>query len=100
MVVEDNSCDINKGLKEFTKLQWSGMYTWVMGVFRSSFNPTNFEEFKVEKLSVSRESAKEDLSEVSSMYFKQRLEIYLFRYVYSYNTIALYAMLFCRTAEI
>ena len=79
------------------------MYTSVMGVFRSSFNPTSFVwRIQVEKLSVNRESEKEDLSEVSSTLNKDLKFIHsgTFIAIILHNSIAIYAMLFCRTAEI
>ena len=58
--------DVNKGLKEFTKLQWSGDVDLDDGSLQEQFQSYKLCLQKVAKLSVSRESAREDLSAVSS----------------------------------
>ena len=65
--MKGDDCDINKGLKESTKLQWSGDVDLGDGSLQKQFQSYKLRFQKVEKLpAVSKESAGEDLSEVSS----------------------------------
>lgn len=61
--MKGDGCDINKGLKESTKLQWSGDVDLGDGSLQKQFQSYKLRLQKAEKLSVSRESAAEDLSE-------------------------------------
>ena len=59
-----NGCDINKGLKETTRLQWSGDVDLCDGALQKQFQAYKLRLQKVNKLSAITNSAADDLRAV------------------------------------
>ena len=82
-----DGCDINKGLKESTKLQWSGDVDLGDGSLQKQFQSYKLRLQKAEKLSVSRETAVEDLNESLSAinedlkFIQSGTDVQLFYYI-------------------
>ena len=65
-MLKDDGCDINKGLKETAKLQWSGNVDLCDEAVQKQFQSYKLRLQKADKPSASRESVAEDLRAVLS----------------------------------